>query len=339
MNTLGARAGRTVAMNANDDISGQPKIDKPFGVALSHLARERSDIIGLTADLGKYTDLEPFAEQYPDRYFQIGMAEQNLIGVAAGLANAGYTPFATTYGVFAARRAYDFIAIDLAYARANVKVIGGLPGLTTGYGATHQGIDDLALMRAIPGMVVIDPADATEIIQAVPAIAAYIGPVYMRLLRGQVNRVLDPSTYSFEIGKGRELRRGSDATLISTGLMTERALQAAGALAREGIEVTLLHLSTLKPIDSEAVLEAALRTRNVLTLENHTIIGGLGSAVADVIVRHGEPCRFAKIGIPDRFVECGSVPYLVSKYGLGVENVVEATRIAVSERTSASRHA
>ena len=340
MSTSPVQRGKTVAMNANDEVGRQQdKAEKPFGQALTLLAQDRPDIVGLTADLGKYTDIELFAQEFPNRFFQIGMAEQNLIGIAAGLANAGYTPFATTYCVFAARRAYDFIAIDLAYARANVKVVAGLPGLTTGYGATHQGIDDLALMRAIPGMVVIDPVDATEIEQAVPAIASYHGPVYMRLLRGRVNRVLNPSTYRFEIGKGQELRQGSDVTLISTGLMTERALQAADALAQEGIEATVLHLATLKPIDAESILEAAGRTRKVLTLENHTIIGGLGSAIADVLVSHGETCRLTKIGIPDRFVECGSVPYLTHKYGLGIENIVNATRTVMNEKAGKDKNA
>src|SRR5262249_41438994 len=159
---------------------------------------------------------------FPERYFQLGMAEQNLVGVAAGMARVGFLPFATTYSVFATRPAYDFIAIDLALGRANVKIIAGLPGLTTGYGATHPGIDYLALMRAVPNMVVIDPGDATEIQQAVHSIAEYMGPVYMRILRGNVKRVFDPQAYDFQLGKARLLRSGNDIALISTGLMTER---------------------------------------------------------------------------------------------------------------------
>src|SRR5437588_10434749 len=190
----------------------------PFGHALVHAAAGNPRIVGLTADLGKYTDLDIFAEQFPERFFQIGMAEQNLIGVAAGLARTGFIPFATTYCVFATRRAYDFIAIGCALGKANVKIIAGLPGLTTGYGGTHQGIEDLALMRAVPKLVVIDPCDATELTQAVHAIAAYAGPVYMRLLRGQVPVVLDPASYRFEIGKARLLREGDDVAVISTGL-------------------------------------------------------------------------------------------------------------------------
>src|SRR5580698_7574738 len=173
----------------------------PFGEALVKAAEANPRIVGLTADLGKYTDIHLFANRFPERFFQMGMAEQNLIGISAGLARSGFVPFATTYCVFATRRAYDFIAIGAALGKANVKIIAGLPGLTTGYGGTHQGIEDLALMRALPNMTVIDPCDATEITQAVPIIAAHPGPVYMRLLRGSVPVVLDPATYQFELGR------------------------------------------------------------------------------------------------------------------------------------------
>ena len=243
--------------------------------------------------------------------------------MAAGLARVGYTPFATTYCVFASRRAYDFISIDLAYGRANVKIMAGLPGLTTGYGATHQGIDDLALMRAIPGLVVIDPCDATEIEQAVPLIADYPGPVYMRL-RGQVKRVLDPETYRFEIGKARLLRDGGDVLLISTGLMTDRALEAAVALQEAGVRAAVLHVSTLKPLDTEKILQAAARAGTVITAENHSTLGGLGSAVAEALCLSGVSVRLAKIGIPDTFVECGSVTYVVEKYAMTSRHVAEA---------------
>jgi transketolase len=320
-----ALPGQTLAMNANEVGTGAlPSTVKPFGRALAELARERADIVALTADLGKYTDVDIFGEEFPDRYFQLGMAEQNLIGVAAGMAKAGFTAFATTYCVFAARRAYDFIAIDLAYGRSNVKIVAGLPGLTTGYGATHQGIDDLALMRAIPGLVVIDPCDATEIQQAVAVIANYSGPVYMRLLRGVVRRVLDPNAYQFQIGKACQLRTGEDLLFISTGLMTERALEAVASLHRMGIDAGVLHVSTLKPFDSEAVIEAASECPRVITLENHSIVGGLGSAVCEVLCLAGVAAQIIKIGVPDVFVECGSVPYLTDKYGLSTSQICDA---------------
>jgi transketolase len=319
--------GQTVAMSVTETGADTGAfVDKPFGSALLRVARSNEAIVGLTADLGKYTDIGDLGREFPNRYFQIGMAEQNLIGVAAGLARTGFVPFATTYGVFATRRAYDFIAIDLAYSRANVKVIAGLPGITTGYGATHQGIDDIALMRAVPGLVVIDPCDATEIEQVVPAIAAYDGPVYMRLLRGKVKRVLDPVSYQFTMGEAKRLREGRDLLFISTGLMTARALEAADQLHADGVEAGVLHVPTLKPFDYAAVAAAAAETTRVLTLENHTIVGGLASAVCEALTLARVQIRLERVGIPDRFLECGSVDYLNHKYGLSVAAIVERAR-------------
>jgi transketolase len=295
-------------------------VSAPFGHALVAAAEKDARIVGMTADLGKYTDMLPFAERFPERYIQAGMAEQNLIGMAAGLARAGFTPFATTYAVFATRRAYDFIAIGAALSGTNVKIIAGLPGLTTGYGGTHQGIEDLALMRAIPNLTVIDPCDATEIEQAVPAIAAHRGPVYMRLLRGQVPRVLDAS-YRSEIGRAKPLREGEDVVIISTGLMTARALEAA-----ERVDAAVLHVSTLKPFDREGVAEVLRRYPRVVTAENHVVTGGLASAVADLAVDLGLRIRLRRVGIPDCFCESGSLPYLQKRYGLDVEAVVAAAK-------------
>lgn len=321
------KTGLTVAMSENEPIAESVQsVDQPFGNALIEVARKRPEVVGLTADLGKYTDLDIFGQQFPERYFQVGMAEQNMIGISAGLARVGYIPFATTYCVFASRRAYDFIAIDVAYARANVKIIAGLPGLTTGYGATHQGIDDLALMRAIPNMTVIDPCDATEIQQAVCAIANYDGPVYMRLLRGKVKRVLDEKNYCFEIGKAKLLRSAGDVLFVSTGLMTERALQASALLAEEGIQAGVLHVLTLKPFDSETLLQAVSSVGALVTLENHTTIGGLGSVVADTLCEAGIAIKMTRVGVPDCFIECGSVDYLVEKYGLSVSSITTAAR-------------
>src|SRR4051795_13048622 len=181
-------------------------VDAPFGQALVDVARSRPEIVGLTADLGKYTDIYPFRDAFPDRFFNVGMAEQNLIAISAGLARTGRIPFCTTYGVFATRRAYDFVAIACAHSRLNVKIVAGLPGLTTGYGGTHQATEDLALMRMVPGLVVIDPCDATDIMQATKAIADHDGPVYMRLLRASVPVVLDERSYQFRIGKAGLLR-------------------------------------------------------------------------------------------------------------------------------------
>lgn len=297
-----------------------PGVSAPFGHALVKAAEMDPRIVGMTADLGKYTDLLPFAERFPERYVQAGMAEQNLVGMACGLARAGFTPFATTYAVFATRRAYDFIAIGAALSSANVKIVAGLPGLTTGYGGTHQGIEDLALMRAIPNLTVIDPCDATEIEQAVPAIAAHRGPVYLRLLRGQVPRVLDAS-YRFEIGRAKPLREGEDVVIISTGLMTARALEAA-----ERVDAAVLHVSTLKPFDRDGVADVLRRYPRVVTAENHVVTGGLASAVADLAVDLGLRIRLRRVGIPDCFCESGSLPYLHRRYGLDVEAVVAAAK-------------
>jgi transketolase len=305
---------------------GVQTVEKPFGTTLIEIARQRTDIVGLTADLGKYTDIDIFGEAFPERYFQIGMAEQNLVGVAAGLARTGFMPFVTTYCVFATRRAYDYIAMDVALARKNVKIIAGLPGLTTGYGATHQGIDDLALMRSMPNMVVIDPCDATEIQQVTRAIVEYDGPVYMRLLRARVKVALNPNEYQFEIGKAFLLRTGDDITLISTGLMTERALEAATKLRECGINAAVLHVPTLKPLDQQAIIAAAELSGRVMTLENHSTLNGLGSAVGETLCEVGVRVKFKKIGIPDCFVECGSLEYLNDKVGLSVRRIVEAAQ-------------
>jgi transketolase len=316
--------GRTLAMGEDEaTAASRASVDAPFGQALAALGRERPEIVGLTADLGKYTDILPFRDAFPQRFFNVGMAEQNLIAVAAGLARTGKIPFATTYGVFATRRAYDFIAIAVAHSRINVKVIAGLPGLTTGYGGTHQAIEDLALMRMVPGLVVIDPCDATDIAQATAAIAEHDGPVYMRLLRGKVPVVLDAATYRFAIGKAARLREGGDVGIVATGLMTERALDAAAALARRGIDAGVLHVPTLKPFDADAVAAFAASVDRVVTAENHVKVGGLASLVVEALFERGIAKPLTRIGLPDRYIECGSVPHLQSLYGLTTERVVE----------------
>jgi transketolase len=302
----------------------------PFGHALVRAGQKNSRVVGLTADLGKYTDMHIFADAFPQRFFQMGMAEQSLIGCACGLARTGFVPFATTYAVFATRRAYDFIAIGAALGRANVKIIAGLPGLTTGYGGTHQGIEDLALMRSIPNLTVIDPCDATEVAQATEAIAVHDGPVYMRLLRGQVPVVLDAQTHRFEIGRAKLLRDGADVAIISTGLMTGRALEAAAQLSNNGIRVAVLHVATIKPFDRDAVAALLARVPRIVTAENHVVTGGLGSAVADLAVEAGLSIKLRKVGIPDCFCESGSIPYLVKHYRLGPADIAAAARELVA---------
>jgi len=309
-------------LSSTDALAQNRVVNAPFGQALIRAAESNPRIVALTADLGKYTDVDLFAQRFPERFFQMGMAEQNMIGVAAGLARTGFVPFATTYCVFATRRGYDFIAIGAALGKANVKIIAGLPGLTTGYGGTHQGIEDLALMRAIPNLVVIDPCDATELIQAVDAIVVHDGPVYMRLLRGNVPVVFKTDDYRFELGKAKLLVDGGDVALISTGMMTSRALEAARQLTARAISASVLHVGTLKPFDRESVLALVSRVKNVVVVENHVITGGLASAVADVLADAGLSVRLRRIGIPDAFCESGSIPYLIKRYHMGTEDIV-----------------
>lgn len=286
---------KTSAMIASIADEGQATVSAPFGVALSKLAAQRPEIVGMTADLSKYTDLHIFAQAFPDRFFQMGMAEQLLMAAAGGMAKEGFIPFATTYAAFATRRAYDFIHQVIAEEHLNVKICAALPGLTTGYGPSHQATEDLAIMRGIPGMVIVDPCDALEIEQAVPAIADHQGPVYMRLLRGKVPLVLDKYDYQFELGKAKLLEDGNDVLIISSGLMTMRALEAVEKLRADNISVAVLHVPTIKPLDEKAIIEQASKPgRLVVTAENHTAVGGLGEAVAALLMRKG----FAASWIP-----------------------------------------
>ena len=320
---------RTLAMGQDEaGATGRPTVAAPFGAALAALAAARPEIVGLTADLGKYTDMLPFRDAHPARFFNVGMAEQNLVAIAAGMARTGMVAFATTYGVFATRRAYDFIAIACAHSRLNVKIVAGLPGITTGYGATHQAIEDLALMRMIPGLVVIDPCDATELTQATQAIADHDGPVYMRLLRGTVPVVLDPAHYCFAIGRAAEIVSGRDVGIISTGLMTERALDAAALLAAAGVGVGVLHVPTIKPFDAAAVADFARRSALLVSAENHVTSGGLASLVAEALFDAGLPRRLLRIGLPDRFQPCGAVPTLQQRLGLTAPGIAAAIRAA-----------
>ncbi len=317
----------TSAMIASIASEGQRTKPAPFGHALVELARSRPEIVGMTADLGKYTDLHIFAQAFPERYYQMGMAEQLLFGAASGIAAEGFVPFATTYAVFAARRAYDFIHQTIAEEDRNVKIACALPGLTSGYGPSHQATEDLALFRAMPNMTVIDPCDAHEIEQVVPAIAAHNGPVYMRLLRGQVPLVLDEYGYTFELGKAKMIRDGADVLVISSGLLTMRALEAAKELAGDRVGVAVLHVPTIKPLDTAAILaECRKPGRLVVVAENHTVIGGLGEAVASLLMRNGVHPAFCQIGLPDEFLDAGALPTLHDRYGISASAIAQTIR-------------
>jgi transketolase len=318
----------TSAMIASIASPDQPTKLAPFGNALSALAEKDDRIVGMSADLAKYTDLHVFRAAHPDRFYQMGMAEQLLMMSAAGMAREGFQPWVTTYAVFASRRAYDFICLAIAEEMLDVKIVCALPGLTTGYGPSHQATEDVAMFRGMPNLTIIDPCDASEIEQAVPAIGAHKGPVYMRLLRGNVPLVLDEYGYKFELGKAKLIRDGRDTLIISSGLMTMRALEAAKQLQKDGIDVAVLHVPTIKPLDEATIIaECRKGGRLVVVAENHTVIGGLGEAVAGTLLRAGvAPAGFRQIGLPDQFLDAGALPTLHDQYGLSTEKVAGAIK-------------
>ena len=311
----------TSAMIASIASEGQRVKAAPFGKALVELAANRPEIVGMTADLAKYTDLHLFAQAYPERFYQMGMAEQLLMGAAGGMAKEGLIPFATTYAVFGTRRAYDFIHQVIAEENLNVKMCCALPGLTTGYGPSHQATEDIAMMRGIPGLTIIDPCDALDIEQAVPQMAAHNGPVYMRLLRGNVPLVLDEYDYRFELGKAKRLVDGDEVLIISSGFMTMRALEVAKQLRADNIGVAVLHCPTIKPLDAETILAEVQRKRRlVVVAENHSVVGGLGEAVASSLLQDSvAPAKFRLAGLPDAYLDAGALPTLHDRYGISTE--------------------
>jgi transketolase len=318
----------TSAMIASLASEGQRTSPAPFGRALIELAKERPEIIGMSADLSKYTDLHVFAEQYPDRFYQMGMAEQNLMLAAAGLAHEGFVPFVTTYAVFASRRTYDFISQGIAEEGLNVKICCALPGLTTGYGPSHQATEDVAIFRGMPDLTIVDPCDALDTEQATHAIAAYDGPVYMRLLRGKVPLVLDEYDYKFELGKAKLIRDGADVLVISSGFMTMRALEVASQLEADRVNIAVLHVPTIKPLDTETILREAGRTgRMVVVAENHSMIGGLGEAVATLLMCEGvRPPAFRQVALPDAFLDAGALPTLHDRYGISADAMAKSIK-------------
>ena len=318
---------KTSAMIASIAGEGQRTRPAPFGNALVELAQRRPEIVGMSADLAKYTDMHLFAQAFPERFFQMGMAEQLLMGAAGGMAKEGFIPFATTYAVFASRRAYDFIHQVIAEENLNVKIACALPGLTTGYGPSHQATEDLACFRAMPNLTIIDPCDAVDVEQAVPAMAAHNGPVYMRLPRGQVPVVLDEYNYTFELGKAKLLRDGKDALIIASGFMTMRALETVEKLRSDSVDVGVLHVPTIKPLDEETIVREASRSgRLVIVAENHSIVGGLGEAVAGVLLRAGVAPTFRQIALPDAFLDAGALPTLHDKYGISTAAMTQSIK-------------
>ena len=310
----------TSAMIASLAGEGQRTQSAPFGHALVALAKERPEIVGMTADLSKYTDLHIFSKEFPDRFYQMGMAEQLLMLAAGGMAHEGFVPFVTTYAVFASRRTYDFISQGIAEEGLNVKICCALPGLTTGYGPSHQATEDIAIFRGMPDLTIVDPCDALDTEQATHAIAAHEGPVYMRLLRGNVPLVLDEYDYKFELGKAKLIRDGADALVISSGFMTMRALETAKLLEADRVNLAVLHVPTIKPLDEQTILHEARRNgRLVIVAENHTLIGGLGEATATTLLRNGVTPKFRQIALPDEFLDAGALPTLHDRYGISAE--------------------
>ncbi len=319
------------AVSATRPLSGAPLIDAPFATALVELGHERPELVVVSADLSKYTDVAPFAQAFPERFFQVGMAEQNLIGIAGGLAKTGFIPVAATYCVFATRRANDQVQMALSTGHRTAVIAAFLPGITTPFRASHQGNDDLAIMRAIPGMTVIDPMDATELASALRAAVDVPGPVYLRGLRGQVPEIIDPAL-EFVVGATRLLRDGPDVGFIGTGIGTTWALEAADMLATAGVSAAVLHVPTLKPFDSQAVGRYTARFRAVVTVENHSVIGALGSAVCEAVAELGTPCQVRRLGVPDRWADAGPLDYLRARMGLDAAGLATAASELIGGR-------
>ena len=295
-----------------------------YGQALLDIGKQNTKIVVLDADLSGSTQTKHFAKAYPERFFNMGIAEMNMIGTAAGLARAGKIPFASSFAMFASGRAWEFVRNSVAHNHLNVKVCASHAGLTVGEdGASHQTIEDVAIMRVIPGMTVIVPADAVEAYQAICAIAEYDGPCYVRLGRAKVPVVFD-NNYKFQIGKAATLQEGSDITLIASGVMVYRTLEAAKELKAQGKSVEVINIATIKPLDSAAIIKSATKTGRVITLEEHNIIGGLGDAVAAVLGEEiDRAVRFKRMGVRDKFGQSGDGMKLLDHYGLGVKDIIQ----------------
>lgn len=299
-----------------------------YGEALKKLAAANPNVVVLDADLSGSTKTSEFKKVAPERFFNVGIAEQDLIGTAAGMAIAGKIPFASSFAMFAAGRAFEIIRNTVAYPKLNVKIAATHAGLTVGEdGASHQAIEDISLMRSIPNMTVINPADSIEAEQAVLKAAEITGPVYIRLGRMNVEDVYD-ETYKFELGKGVELKKGNDVSIIATGLMVQEALKAAGILSEKGIDARVINIHTIKPIDKDIIINAAKDTGTIVTAEEHSIIGGLGSAVLEVL-SDVYPVPVKRVGVLDTFGESGKPAELLEKYQLTAKNIVEACEEAI----------
>ena len=293
-----------------------------YGEALVELGKINKDIVVLDADLTKSTKTSMFQKEFPERHFNVGIAEADLMGTAAGLATCRRIPFASTFAMFAAGRGFEQIRNTIAYPKLNVKIAPTHAGISVGEdGGSHQAIEDIAIMRAIPGMVVLCPADAVETKKMVYAAAEYEGPVYIRMGRLDVETIFDEETYDFQIGIANTVREGNDVTIAATGLMTYEAIKAADILAQEGISVRVIKVETKKPLDGETILKAAKETKFIITAEEHSVIGGLGSAVSEFL-SEVYPTKVKKLGIYDKFGQSGKATELLEKYELTAAKLV-----------------
>lgn len=302
-----------------------------YGETLAELGAENKDVVALDADLSGSTKTGIFAKKFPERFFNMGIAEANMVSTAAGLASVGKIPFLSTFAIFATGRAWEQIRQSAAYPKANVKIVATHGGVTVGEdGGTHQSVEDIAIMRAIPNMTVIVPADGVETKGAIRAAAALKGPVYVRLGRNKLPTIF-PEDHRFEIGKGSEMVAGNDMTFVTTGLMTAQAIAAAECLKKDGISARVVHIATIKPLDKEIILKAARETGAIVTAEEHSIIGGLGGAVAELL---GENCPtpMKRVGINDRFGTSGKAEELLKYFGLTPESLVDAAKEILSRK-------
>jgi transketolase len=300
-------------------------------------AADKPEVLVLSADLTGSTEIDLFRDTYPHRFFSMGMAEQNMLSFAGGLAREGFFPFVHTFAVFLYRRALDQLSMSIAYPNVPVRLFGFLPGLTTPGGATHQATDDIAILRALPNMTLLEVGDATELETVLDVVHAAPGPVYVRMLRGEVPRLFDPAE-PMRLGRARLLSSGSDVTLFTCGICTEEAMRATAVLRSQGVSIHHLHVSTHKPLNRSEILEAAARAQHgIVTMENHTVVGGLGSAVAEVLAEEGLPRRLRRLGLQDTYAHGASRPYLMREYGIDAMALVQTverligTQLAIRE--------
>ncbi len=297
-------------------------ISKPYATAFIQFAQQRPDVLCISADLTSSCEVDTFRDQFPERFFSMGMTEQNMLSFCGGLALEGFRPFVHTFSVFLYRRPYDQLVNSIAYSNRQVRLMGFLPGITTPGGATHQAIEDIAVLRGVPNLTILETGDATEVETVLEVADAVPGPVYVRVLRGLVPRLFNTP---FQFNQLRVLSSGTEVLVISAGITTEEVMRATPALAAAGVKITHLHASTLKPFAKSQLLDLLATVKHgIVTLENHTIIGGLGSIVAEILADHGIGKKLIRLGLPDTFAHGASRPYLMKKYGLDAMALVKA---------------